>query len=188
MATIIFDFDDTLFETHKLKDSIFETMNTWGLPHQTILETYEKSIKKFLHYTPENHLLTINEMTEFNIPDHRISEIKNLDFSFYQGQVTKKILSNLAKNNTLILLTLGDQNFQEFKIAKSGLAPYFHKIQIVPAQKEKFLLAQNYQGQVFFINDKKIENDLIRKMFPHFQVIDFHIKTGSLKRLPVIKL
>lgn len=188
MAIIIFDFDDTLFETHKLKDLIFETMGSWGLPQEMILETYKKSVKRFLHYTPENHLLTINEMTEFNIPDHRISEIKNLDFSFNQGEATKKILTNLAEKNTLILLTMGDQNFQKFKIAKSGLAPYFHEIQIVPSQKENFLLEQNYSEEVFFINDKKSENDLIKKMFPHFQVIDFHIKTGSLERLPVIKL
>lgn len=187
MAIIIFDFDDTLFETHKLKDSIFKKIKSFGVPHETILSTYKEAVEKFDHYTPINHISIINEMDEFNIPDYEIKKINNIDFSFHEIDETRKILLDLSKDHTLILLTLGDRNFQELKIINSGFASCFNEIHIVSKKKENFLKEKNFQGDVYFVNDKKSENEIIRKMFPHIQVIDFDIKNqGSLSRLPFI--
>jgi len=187
MAIVIFDFDDTIFETYKLNDSFSQKMESIGVPSNVVKNTYEITKKKFNHYTFDNHIDVINKMAEFNITDHKKDKLNDINFSFYKSDETFNILNNLSKTHTLILLTCGDKNFQELKIYNSGLSSCFHEIHIIPNNKENFLMNKNFIGDVYFINDKKSENDVIRKMFPGFKVIDFDIKKeGSLNRLPLI--
>jgi len=187
MAIIIFDFDDTIFETYKLNNSFSQKIESIGVPSDVVKNTYEIAKKKFNHYTFDNHIDVINEMEEFNITDHEKDKLNDIDFSLYKSDETFNILNNLSKKHTLILLTCGEKIFQRLKIYNSGLSSCFHEIHIISSNKENFLMDKNFIGDVYFINDKKSENDVIKKMFPSFKVIDFDIKKeGSLKRLPLI--
>ena len=105
MATIIFDFDDTLFGTHKLSNSIFKKMESIGIPLEVIKNTYELTKQKFSHYTIDNHINIINEIKEFNITDSEKDKINKIDFSLYKSKETYNFLNDLAKKHTLILLT-----------------------------------------------------------------------------------
>lgn len=187
MATIIFDFDDTLFKTHNLKKTIFAKMESLGITLEIIKNTYEISKKKFKHYTPDNHISTINEIGVFNIGEKQAREINAIDFSSHKIDEVHNILFGLSQKHHLILLTIGDKDFQKLKIHKSGLHSLFHEIHIINDKKEDFISNQNFTDDVYFINDKESENKIIRKMFPNIKVIDFDIKNqGSLNRLPII--
>lgn len=183
MATIIFDFDDTLFKTHNLKKTIFTKMESLGIPSEIIKNTYEISKKKFTHYTPDNHIRTINDTGFFNIKEKQASEINAIDFTSHKIDDVYNTLLVLSQKHHLILLTIGDKDFQKLKIHKSGLHSLFHEIHIINDKKEDFILSQNFTGDVCFINDKESENKIIRKMFPNIKVIDFDINKRSLKRL-----
>jgi FMN phosphatase YigB (HAD superfamily) len=183
MATIIFDFDDTLFKTHNLKKTIFAKMESLGIPSEIIINTYEISKKKFNHYTPNNHIRVINEMGFFNIGEKQKREINDIDFSLHGVNEVYNTLLVLSKKHHLILLTIGDKDFQKLKIHKSGLHPFFHEIHIIDDKKEDFISSQNFIDDIYFINDKESENKKIRKMFPNIKVIDFDINKRSLERL-----
>ena len=188
MATIIFDFDDTIFQTHKLKKTIFDKMESFGVPIDIIKKSYEISKKKFNHYTPDNHIKIINMTKNFHITKKQKEDIARIDFSFHKTEETFKTLSKIAKKNNLVLLTIGDKDFQKLKIHNSGLTSLFSEVHIIDSRKEDFISKQNYKGDVFFINDKKTENNIIRKNFPYIKVIYFNINKGSLEKLPLNKL
>lgn len=188
MVTIIFDFDDTLFQTHKLKKTIFDKMESFGIPIDLIKKSYEISKKKFSHYTPDNHIEIINKTKKFHITKNQREEINQIDFSFHKVEEMHHILSKLSKKNKLVLLTIGDQNFQKLKISNSGFSHLFKEVHIIDSKKEDFISKQNYKEEVFFVNDKKKENNIIKKKFPQIKVIDFNIKRGSLEKLPLDKL
>lgn len=188
MSVIIFDFDDTLFETYKLKDYIFNKISTLGIPTRVITDTYERTVQNFNNYTIDNHISIINKMGEFKVPGDKIDDIKKIDFTLYKIKDTYDILKDLSRKHKLVLLTTGDKQFQKFKINNSGLATCFDEIYIVPGKKEKFLIDKNYTGNVYFINDKENENIIIRRMFPNFNVFDFDIKKeGGLKELSFLE-
>lgn len=185
MATIIFDFDDTLFKTRKLKDSIFRKMESFGISTEIINKTYEICKKRFKYYTPSNHVFIINEMDGLNISEDQTEEINEIDFSFHKIEEIHNVLFQLSKKHHLVLLTIGDKDFQKLKIYNSGISSHFHEIHIISEKKEDFISSQDFNGDVYFINDKESENEIIRKMFPHINVIDFNINKGSLDRLPL---
>lgn len=188
MVTIIFDFDDTLFKTHKLKKNIFDKIESFGIPKELVKNTYDIVKTKFEHYTPNNHIKVINNTKCFFITKKQKAEIENIDFTFYKVEEIFNTLYKLSKNNKLILLTIGDEKFQRFKINNSGLASVFKEINIISEKKEDFIFKKNYKGNIIFINDKKNENNIIRKMFPDIKVIDFNINKGSLEELPLYNL
>ena len=175
MSIIIFDFDDTIFNTRKLKKTIFDKIESLGISSEIVKNSYEISKKRFNHYTPDNHISIINEMSDHDISPKQTAEIKAIDFSLHRNDKIHDILSSLSKKNHLIHLTIGDQNFQKLKIHKSGISKYFHEIHIVSDRKEDFISGRKFTDDVYFINDKKSENKIIKKMFPNIKVIDFNI-------------
>lgn len=171
MAIIIFDFDDTLFDTQKLKEKIFDKLFEYGISKEIIHESYKESQNLLGVYSPENHTKILRDLYNFDVSKKLNDWIANLDLSSHIFPEVDSLLKDLKNNNHLILLTRGKKNFQTFKIDQSDISRYFHETHIIEDAKEIFLKGMVFDEEVYFINDKESENSIIKDNFPNFHII-----------------
>lgn len=162
MATIIFDFDDTLFNTKKLKEDIFNQLASHGIGKTMIEKTYKECRSS---YCLTRHIQILKE-NDSHIPDSIHNWFSNFNLENYLFSKTINNLERLSQNNCLILLTKGDKRFQNIKIKGSKISKYFKEIHITQKNKEEFLKNKKYMHPIYFINDKKSENEIIKNKFP----------------------
>lgn len=180
MATFIFDFDDTIFNTKRLKLDIFEKISSFGVDKKIVETTYKDTLSQNEgNYILKKHLENLfREKGNFaEIENETLNWFHNLDFKTYILPEIEGVLKNLKEKNTLILLTKGNPDFQNIKIEKSELGTYFEEINIVEGKKEEFLESRSY-NDAFFINDKESENEIIRTRFPNIKTINPNRKGG----------
>ncbi len=185
MATIIFDFDDTLFDTQRLKEQIFEILEKSGVPNDIIHRSYKQSQSILGSYSIDNHLKILKDKydisEEMNINDW----LNDADLTSHVLPEIDELLQNLSNNHYLILLTKGDFDFQTLKINKSDLKKHFREIHIIKEDKDLFLKDKSFSGSVYFVNDKDKENEIIKNNFPDFNIIKKEY--GEPLRLPVFE-
>jgi len=162
MATIIFDFDDTLFNTKKLKEDIFSELVSHGIDRIIIKKTYKECRD---NYCISKHI-EILKRNNLHVPNSFLSWFSSFNLKNYLFPTTIRNLEKLSKNNYLVLLTKGDLEFQDIKIKGSKISKYFKEIHITQKNKEEFLKNKRYSYPVYFINDKELENKKIKKAFP----------------------
>lgn len=184
MATIIFDFDDTLFDTKRLKKTIFEKLSSFDISMDVIRESYRNSLRENQgNFIFKKKVLYLQKNHEAQISDDIFMWFKNLDFSSYVFKDSHDQLSKLSKNHTLILLTKGSRDFQEIKIDGSNLKKFFKEIHIAEGTKEDFLYKKNFTGEIYFINDKEAENEIVRNEFPNIKVFGVNKKKELIESL-----
>ena len=170
----IFDLDDTLINTKKIKKEIkkiFYQDDKFDYYYQKFLK--KEKLFNFLNFL--SFLKTEKVIEEKNIKKLQKQHKDFLKNTSLISQETKNKIKNIGKNHDLILLTLGEKKYQREKIKSQKLDSYFKKIVITKEKKENSLnFLQNKKDTTYFINDKKAENKIIKKKFPHFHII--HIK------------
>ena len=163
MATIIIDFDDTIFDTKNLKKSIFNKLSENNINKDIIKITYEECRNQ---YSLSKHVKILKKK-DIIVPKSIKGWLNHVDLTSHIFPNTISDLEKLSKNNYLILLTNGDFKFQNIKITGSGVSKYFDEIHITKEPKHEFMLNKKYKYPVYFINDKKTENTQIKKYFPN---------------------
>ena len=179
MANIIFDFDDTIFDTQKLKNDIFKKFTLYKIDIKTIEKTYKKAFDKNRNYVFRNHIKILQKIHNLEISDEIQNWFYNLNFESYLFPKTKKMLKSISKKHNLILITKGNPEFQNKKIEKSKIEKFFKEIYVIEEKKEKILKEKKWNYPLFFINDKKNENLKIKEKFP--KIIIIQNKKGGLK-------
>jgi FMN phosphatase YigB (HAD superfamily) len=170
MTIIIFDFDDTVFDTNRLKNDVVERFVLHGIKRDVAEDAYHKAKSENGVYSLNSHICTINNLQNTEVPKDFYNWFENLDLTQYVFSNIEVLLSDLKQNHKLILLTKGENEFQNFKINKSGLAEHFAEIHITQNEKEIFLQDFLFEEPVIFINDKLDENQKVQEKFPHFRV------------------
>ncbi len=178
MATIIFDFDDTLFDTALLKEDIFLEIISHGATKEQVLNSYKKCNEKFGNYTLKEHINILNNEYDLKISEDIFSWFESLNFTSYLFKETISSLEKLSEKHNLILLTKGDITFQKIKLEGVNILKYFKELFIVDGNKEVFLKDKYFTPPVYFINDKESENEKIQELFPEFIFILPDMKTG----------
>lgn len=172
MATIIFDFDDTLFDTKTFIQDVINVLKSEGIPESGIRKTYDQMRKD---YTFEKYVSAFEPEYKLN-KDKILKKLNKLLSSKYVYKERIRILNNLKKSgNKVILLTWTDKlEFQKVKINESGIGEYFEKkdIWIVQGSKLEFLKRKKIGSEVYFINDNKKENSEVGNHFKYFKVIE----------------
>ncbi len=172
MATIIFDFDDTLFNTKTFIQDVISALKSEGIPESGIRKTYDQMRKD---YTFEKYVSAFENEHRID-KDKVLKKLNKLLSSKYVYKERIRILNNLKKSgNKVILLTWTDKlEFQKVKISKSGIGKYFEKkdIWIVQGSKLEFLKRKKISGEIYFVNDNKKENSEISDHFEHFKIIE----------------
>jgi len=176
MATFIFDFDDTLFDTKRLRQEVSDKIAVHGISEEFIEEAYRESKKLHGNYSLDSHIEILKK--QYNFQEH-ITFYKwfdSIDFSTYIFPEAVDLLEKLSKDNYLVLLTKGLSEFQNIKVQGSNIMKYFNEIHITPDAKEVFLQDKKFNTPIYFINDKESENEKVKKAFPDFDVgNDFRI-------------
>jgi putative hydrolase of the HAD superfamily len=151
IRVIAFDADDTLWHNEAYfqeAEKKFCMLMENYLPQHTVarellqtelknIELYGYGIKAFMLSMIE----TAIRITGRNVPNEAIEkiirygqELLNKPVDLLDG--AEEVLGSLKNNYRLVMATKGDLLDQERKLRKSGLAPYFHHIEIMTEKKE----------------------------------------------------
>lgn len=170
--TFIFDLDDTILDTVKLKDIIFKDMADCGASMDEIQATYAACTHNGSLYSPEKHIALLKAQAP-NLDESEI--MSRIDIINWQALVipgSKEMVDEARKMGQVILLTKGDYSFQARKLVGTNIQDWFNDVIITPAAKEKVIEQMNTDTDVFVINDKEEENNAMKKIKPNWTYIN----------------
>ena len=145
---IYIDFDGTLFNTDKFYQDYLDILNKYNISSLEIDE-----MKKELF---TNRRFNLDILTYYIISKYNIKNLKQeVEFLYNNSYVFEDVIPFLEKykNYNLILLTLGDIDYQNRKIESSNLSKYFQDIIITDVDKSQ--LDINYKDNLFIDNNPK---------------------------------
>lgn len=179
---LILDFDDVLFNAAGLKEKIFTTLRSQGIINASELYETERnsgipfSLKRFLYKVYERNPGV--RTTTDTVYEEIMAECKNL-----VNQEIVTFVQSVGKENCYIV-TNGDTEFQEDKIARTRLGAYVASVTVVPGSKKEAIEAlckEFVNEQVVFVDDKsKFFEDLGE--LPNLTTVEY-LGDGALKML-----
>jgi len=175
----IIDFDDTLFDTHGFKMARLEALKGLGVSEELYWQTYNEAYKddnELSTYSDKKHAQVLslhgfNEGEVFN----KLDKISNQDIkNFLIPEVFDFLEFLKQQKQPMVLLSLGDPDFQEFKTSKTGVSKYFDRTFMVDDTKKHVLeelFSNGCKQVVWFINDKPGETQRLLQEFPKMKVV-----------------
>ena len=145
---IYIDFDGTLFNTDKFYQDYLTILNKYNISSFEI-EKMKKELFK-------NKRFNLDILIDYIIGKYNIKNLKQEVETLYNNSyVFEDVIPFLEKykNYNLILLTLGDIDYQNRKIESSKLSKYFQDIIITDVYKSQ--LDINYKDNLFIDNNPK---------------------------------
>ncbi len=146
---IAFDADDTLWHNEPLYRStqrqVLEILAHYHDRDWIERQMYETEVRNLEHYGYGIKGFTLSmietaiELTEGRISGAEIGQIIELTREMFRAPVelldgVEETITTLAASHDLMLITKGDLFEQQAKVARSGLANHFSKIEIVPVK------------------------------------------------------
>lgn len=155
--TYYIDFDNTIFDTVSFYNDLKKIMYDYGI-NDTIIDNYQQQEKCY------NPLNLIDDLIEKNAVDKSI--LIYIDKIFDNGedylyQDALLFLEKIKSNNKLVLLTYGNQTYQERKINSSKIKDYFDEIIIT--DKSKASLELDYQNGIFIDDNTDVLQELLTR-------------------------
>lgn len=173
------DFDDTLFDTDRLKKYLVRIFEKNGVNKQEFQDSYNiLRNEKDLKYNPYRQidLINIDDINRENLlndlnllfeDSHDLVFSDSIDF-----------LNNIKKmGGKLVLISFGDESFQNIKIDSSGLTKYFDEIIITNKAKIDLIISRDdldFYDEIFLLDDHPI-------------FIDEALKAVNNKTIPLYK-
>jgi len=176
---ILFDFDDTLFNTTAWSRQLLAIAQSYGVSEQLYNEAYlnVRHQYNFDRHVDEIQTLSsqypnaknINFTALLNNLESMLS-LQNISPFVYSDSI--EILHRAQKStNQLVLFTKGWPAFQAQKVEASSLIHFFTKVLYTPIAKAEYLANfPQYQNGIF-MNDKAEENEEIKHTYPHLQTV-----------------
>jgi putative hydrolase of the HAD superfamily len=155
---IAFDADDTLWHNEPIyrgaQRQVLDILAHYHDQEEMERRMYETEIRNLEHYGYGIKGFTLSmietaiELTEGRISGSEVGRIIELTREMFKAPVelldgVEETISTLAASHDLMLITKGDLFEQQAKIARSGLAGHFDKIEIVPVK-----ITETYQSIV----------------------------------------
>lgn len=141
MKTKLFvDFDGTMFDTAGFKEAMFQVFLKAGFSRNELLAAYQAECLDY-KYSIAGLTERLKKVRDFNISltQARIEKLFR-DVPRYIYDDTEKFLQSVDKSKyELILITLGDTNFQHKKVENSKLEKYFDQVLYTEIQKWDYL-------------------------------------------------
>lgn len=172
----IIDFDDTLFDTQAFKQARLEAMKDLGVSDELYWQTYKQAVRNhegIFTYSNKRHaeVLAMHGFSE-ELVFRAFEEIEISQFIFPDTINFLEEIKSLGQ--PLVLLSLGDSEFQYLKVKACGIEKYFDRVFMVDDTKEhtlRELFNLVSQDDVWFINDKVLETKDLVKIFPQLKVV-----------------
>lgn len=174
----IFDFDDTLFDTYNFKRARLSAVKKLGVPEMLFLKTYQvarNNVDGIITYTDEAHAQILSQQG-YNYEEilRALKNTTNKNLKKFIFPEAVGFISFLKKyNRPLILLSLGQDSFQELKVKGTKLDNYFDRTFFTDTNKINVLkeLALSKKKNIWFFNDKIAETTEISKEFPNIKCV-----------------
>ena len=180
----IIDFDDTLLDTQKFKRERMKALLSLGVSEEIYWNSYSEA-----RYDDEN-ISTYCDKRHADVLHYKYGFVKEevLDKLDEVNKKMSEILFSEAFNfleklkqtgNSLVLLSLGEPSFQEFKVKLSGVDKYFDRLFFVDDTKEHVigeLLEKTKDKNVWFIDNEIRQVHNMHKIYPKLRVV---IKANS---------
>jgi len=174
-----FDFDHTLFDTARLRRDIERIFLKGGVKRASFHDSYQE-LTHCGGYGPDAHAeLLAAEWRDVSARESAMSEVAGLmdDARVYVFEGAAELLQALKqRGHRLIILTLGNGNWQRAKIASSGLADLFDQTEIVsgPGRKASRLVEITSEREtVTIIDDNPGELKAVMAVRPGIRCIYF---------------
>ena len=173
---IIFDFDNTLFNTPLLKDDIRHVFEKYEIRGQEFWKSFYKSYdirSESAGYNIDQHLSLLKDLTKKQKGSIK-QDIESVMWDRGQQYIYSDALPILNKLKELgvemILLCRGDKEFKKFKFEVTGIADYFDQIfvedNIVPVLNKIVRKTKKDQKDILFINHKIEDLRAVKAKFP----------------------
>ncbi len=180
IRTVALDADDTLWHNESIFEATHIRYRDLLTPYhpaewieQRLFATEMRNLKHY-GYGIKGFMLsmieTSIELTEGRITGAEIERILDLGREMLTAPVqlldhVSGTVQDLSKKFILVLLTKGDLFDQETKIARSGLADYFHHIEIVSEKSqstyERLLAEHNLKPTEFVMVGNSVKSDIL---------------------------
>jgi putative hydrolase of the HAD superfamily len=220
IQVVAFDADDTLWvnepyfrATENQFCALFEDFLS---PHHTTQELFKTEIKnlELYGYGIKGFMLSMIEtalcVTDYHLSAKTVEHILELGKSMLQQPIelldnVESVLSALQGKYKLVVATKGDLLDQERKLEKSGLAKYFHHIEIMSDKKErdyeKLLRHLDVPPDAFLMIGNSLKSDVLPVLnlgchgfhipfhttWEHEKVEPFEIKNEKFKHLDSLR-
>jgi putative hydrolase of the HAD superfamily len=180
LDVIAFDADDTLWHNEPLyrgtQAAVIEVLARYRETAWIESRMYETEIRNLRHYGYGIKGFTLSmietaiELTEGRITGAEIGRIIELTREMFTAEVrlldgAEETVRRLARSHALMLITKGDLFEQEGKIARSGLAECFGRIEIVPvktrATYESLAAKHGFDPSRFLMVGNSIRSDIL---------------------------
>jgi FMN phosphatase YigB (HAD superfamily) len=162
----IFDFDDTLFDTKKFKELIFDTLMKSGVERDVAISKYNDERRTGKPFSLRNFLLKFDRADKYELIMSHCPFLLNTNLI--------DTVRRLGRENCYIV-THGDTEFQKDKIEKSGIKSFFADIKMTPVGKKEQIqeiCKLNEKDEVVFIDDKpKFANEKGLNLIPNLTTI-----------------
>ena len=146
---IYIDFDGTIYNSGKLYKNFINIFNNYNIDTKYIEETLNNSNQKDLDNIANKII------KEKNLNKNIIQELNNINTKDLVFKDIIPFLEKYTKKYDLILLTLGNHDYQEKKINSTNISKYFKDIIITNKDKSKLESIDYING--IFIDNNPIE-------------------------------
>ncbi|OGY45534.1 MAG: hypothetical protein A2729_01975 [Candidatus Buchananbacteria bacterium RIFCSPHIGHO2_01_FULL_39_14] len=187
---IIFDLDNTLFNTPLLKkdfERIFSKHKLSGPKFwQTFYSAYDIKPKAKGCYSIDKHFLALSN---FFKPKEKIKIKKELIKAIHcrgRGYLYPDVIPTLNRlkqnKKPIYLITKGEKDFQNLKIKATNIGSYFRKIYIVKNDKVPAFKKIVKNLSAVSVNDRLEELLLVKKQLPKVKSIFIKRKHQKIKK------
>lgn len=184
--TIIFDLDNTLINTERIKTVLIKTAIDFGFSETQAWDIYNKSHRDGgkVTFTLERFAEVLIEM---GVEKNVVGIIESIKEKFVSDSLllpgAKDLLNFCQKNNIKkYLISLGVKKWQDEKIVLAGLDKIFKSQEIIfreeiktkegKVEAIKRIFGDEFTGQnMIFVNDKPNENRDVLESLPNIKVL-----------------
>jgi FMN phosphatase YigB (HAD superfamily) len=180
---VVLDFDDTIFDSRCFKADLMGIFAKYGISEDEFnASAYSKSCEGVNKYDVASQLKKLEHLKAVSLEPLR-REIENWgkDLSGYVFQDFFYFIRELSVDN-LVLLTFGDIEFQQLKVANSGLEKYFSRLLFTEADKgsvlKQYLAEIDRREEVFFIDDREEQLTSVARLIPNVHCLRMRREEG----------